>query len=235
MGGSSPLLLLGDHAGRAIPTRLGRLGLPPEALDRHIAWDIGVAGLGFRLSQTLDACLIAQAYSRLVVDCNRRPLEDGSIAEVSDGVPIPGNQDLTANDREARVSAIYHPYHRAIARALDARNDRPTIVVALHSFTPSMAGFNRPWSFGVLHRGDSPFSSAVLAGLRTALGAAVGDNEPYSMDGTDNTVPLHADRRGLDYLELEVRQDLLADAQGQTQVAALLTDVLMACQKVLRQ
>jgi predicted N-formylglutamate amidohydrolase len=97
-----------------------------------------------------------------------------------------------------------------------------------------MNGFDRPWRLGVLHRGDSPFSDAVLAGLRARLGEAVGDNQPYQMDETDNTVPLHADPRGLDYLELEVRQDLLADAEGQVAMAALLEPVLREALAVVR-
>lgn len=231
--GSSPLLLLGDHAGRVIPQRLNTLGLDPAALDRHIAWDIGIAGLGRLLSAALDATFIEQAYSRLVIDCNRRPLANGSIAERSDGTDIPGNRGLTDADKQARLDAIYHPYQDQIARILDARGPKsdqqgPTTLVALHSFTPSMSGFDRPWRYGVLHRGDSVYSRTILARLQAALGEAiVGDNQPYSMDGTDNTIPLHADARGLDYLELEVRQDLLADAEGQGEVAAFLAPLLV--------
>lgn len=222
-GAPSPFLLLGDHAGRQIPRALDQLGLTGDALDRHIAWDIGVAGLGTRLSALLDATFIAQVYSRLVVDCNRRPGAPGAMPAVSDGTPIPGNRDLIPQAVAARMTEIYQPYQDAIAAALDARAGRPTVLVALHSFTPSMGGVDRPWTLGVLHRNDSPFSSAVLARLRADLGPLggdlVGDNAPYAMDDTDNTIPLHADPRGLDYLELEVRQDLLADEAGQREMA----------------
>ena len=228
-GAPSAFLLLGDHAGREIPRRLNRLGVSDAALDRHIAWDIGIAGLGARLSALLDATFISQAYSRLVVDCNRRPGADGAMPAVSDGEPIPGNRDLSPQAIEVRMAEIYAPYQDAIARAVDARSDRPTVLVALHSFTPSMQGQDRPWRLGVLHRHDSPFSTALLARLRTDLGEAVGDNAPYAMDGTDNTIPLHADPRGLDYLELEVRQDLLADAEGQEAMATWLAPRLMEC------
>lgn len=197
------------------------------ALERHIAWDIGIAGLGARLSSLLDATFISQVYSRLVVDCNRRPGAQGAMPEVSDGEPIPGNRDLSPQAVAARMAEIYAPYQDTIARTLDERRDRPTVLIALHSFTPSMLGQDRPWRLGVLHRHDSPFSTAVLARLRAGLGEAVGDNAPYAMDETDNTIPLHADPRGLDYLELEVRQDLLADAEGQAQMAAWLAPRLM--------
>jgi predicted N-formylglutamate amidohydrolase len=228
--GSSPYLLLGDHAGREIPRALGDLGLRPEAMERHIAWDIGVAALGERLAQTLDAVFIRQTYSRLVIDCNRRPGDPTSAPAVSDGHAIPGNADLAPDALAARQDEIFAPYHAEIARVLDARQaiGRPTVIVALHSFTPVFQGFVRPWRYGVLHRGDSPFSDRVLAALRQRLGEAAGDNQPYAMDGTDNTVPLHADARGLDYLELEVRQDLIADPDGQDAEAAFIAPLLAA-------
>jgi predicted N-formylglutamate amidohydrolase len=227
-GGVAPFLLLGDHAGRAVPARLNGLGLTAQAMDGHIAWDIGVAGLGETLSKALDAAFIRQTYSRLVIDCNRRPESADAAPPVSDGVAIPGNVGLAAPDLAARRAEIYEPYQARIAAALDAREraGRPTLLVSLHSFTPVMRGYARPWRFGVLHRGDSALSARMLARLREALGDEVGDNQPYAMDGTDNTIPLHADARGLDYLELEVRQDLLATPAGIAEVAALLTPML---------
>jgi len=227
-GGISPFLLLGDHAGRLIPQRLGDLGLPSEAHLRHIAWDIGVADLGERLAAALDAPFIRQVYSRLVIDCNRVPGAADSTPEVSDGQAIPGNLGLSAADLAARRDEIYAPYQARISDALDERRrlGRPTLLVSLHSFTPVFQGHVRPWRFGVLHRNDSAFSSRVLALLRKALGDQAGDNQPYSMDQIDNTIPLHADARGLDYLELETRQDLIADAAGQDNIAAAVATLL---------
>ena len=226
--GASPFLLLGDHAGRAIPARLNDLGLPAQAMDQHIAWDIGVAGLGERMARILDACFIQQAYSRLVIDCNRRPGAVDRFPVVSDGQTIPGNADLDAAGAAAREREIYRPYQSRIAEALDHRQaaGRRTLLVSLHSFTPMFQGVPRPWRFGVLHRGDSALSDRMLSLLRQHLGGAVGDNRPYAMDGTDNTVPLHADPRGLDYLELETRQDLIADAHGQGGVAKMIARLL---------
>ena len=228
-GGGSRFLLIGDHAGRAVPKALAGLGVSNEAMERHIAWDIGVAGLGERLAKTLDACFIRQTYSRLVIDCNRQPGAADAIPSVSDGTEIPGNLGLSQADAAARRAEIYAPYQDRIAAVLDARAaaGRATLLVSLHSFTPVMAGFARPWRIGVLHRGDSALSRAMLAVLRGKLGdEVVGDNQPYAMDGTDNTIPLHADARGLDYLEIEVRQDLIAEAAGQDVVAALLAPLL---------
>ena len=222
---------MGDHAGRDIPSRLHGLGLPAAALDLHIACDIGIAELGALLSDALRATFIAQRYSRLVIDCNRDPGRPDAIAETSDGVAVPRNAALTASARADRVSEIFAPYHARIAAEIDARRaagQRP-ILLALHSFTPVMAGEARPWRFGVLHMGGSPLSDATLAGLRAALDPAlVGDNAPYRMDGTDFTVPHHAIAKGLDYLELEVRQDLIAGAAGRAEVAALLAPMLEA-------
>lgn len=230
-GGYSPILLLGDHAGRAVPARLGDLGVPAAEMNRHIAWDVGVAGLGALLARRLDAVFIRQAYSRLVIDCNRDPDHAGSIVATSDGCPVPANADLSAADRARRVEAIFRPYQAAIAAELDARAARgqPTLILALHSFTPRMNGFDRPWRFGVLHGHDSAFSSAALAVLRAAFGeAVVGDNQPYALDrgGGDFTVPHHADARGLDYLELEVRQDQIGDEEGQEAMARTLAPLL---------
>ena len=227
-GGLSPFVLLGDHAGRAIPAALGDLGVPPAAMDLHIAWDIGVSRVGARLSPLLDAPFVQQRYSRLVIDCNRKPDAPDLAPAVSDGIAIPGNVGLSAADLAARKAAIYDPYQAAIAALLDDRAARglTTLLVSLHSFTPVMQGFARPWRYGVLHRADSALSDRVLALLRAELGDAAGDNEPYAMDGRDNTIPLHADARGLDYLELEIRQDLIADDAGQARVAGFVAEIL---------
>lgn len=227
-GAASPFLLLGDHAGREIPRALGTLGLPADE-RRHIAWDIGVAGLGQALSAALGATFIRQRFSRLVIDCNRDPARPDAIPEVSDATAIPGNRALPPARRLACIAEVARPYHAAIAAELDARaaHGRPTTLVSLHSFTPHMGGFDRPWRFGVLHADDSRFSRAVLAHLRASEGAGlVGDNQPYRMDEVDFTIPHHAGPRGLDYLELEVRQDLLARPAGQHSIARRLAALL---------
>ncbi len=148
--GCSDLLLVVDHAGRAVPAALGRLGLPDSEFERHIAWDIGALGVGLHLSALLDAALIAQAYSRLVIDCNRRPGHPTSIAPRSDGTDIPGNLGLQETACRARVGEIFRPYQDAIAAAIDARTaaGRETVLVAVHSFTPVMAGQSGPGMSG---------------------------------------------------------------------------------------
>jgi predicted N-formylglutamate amidohydrolase len=228
-GATSPLVLIGDHAGRAVPAALCDLGLPAAELERHIAWDIGVAALGARLADNLEACFIAQRFSRLVIDCNRDPERPDAIVETSDGAKVPGNIGLPPPERRRRIEEVFSPYHARIAQELDASaaTGVSTLLVALHSFTPVMAGSARPWRYGVLHLGQSPACDALLARLRSRFGAGlVGDNEPYRMEGTDFTVPHHAVARGLDYVELEVRQDLIADGEGAAEVAAVLGEVL---------
>jgi predicted N-formylglutamate amidohydrolase len=212
-GARSPFLFLCDHAGRATPQRLGRLGLPEAAFEEHIAWDIGALDLARRLAEAFDACLIHQTYSRLVIDCNRDPRHPHSIVAEADGWAVTGNAGLTPGEAERRRAAVFDPYHARIGAELDLREARgdATLVVCVHSFTPRMGGLERPWHVGVLHLGDSAASTAMLALLRREPGLVAGDNQPYAMDGTDFTAPYHAHRRGHDAIELEVRQDLLQD------------------------
>ncbi len=227
-GAGSPFLIVCDHAGRAIPLSLHRLGLADAVFETHIAWDIGVRGLAERLGRALGARVIAQVYSRLVIDCNRPPGHPQSIPEVSDGVAIPGNHGLAAAQIEARLAAIHRPYHDAIAVELEARarQGRETLLVCLHSFTPAMAGVARPWEIGVLHLGGSAASLALLDALGAERGLIVGDNEPYAMGDDDHTAPFHALAKGLDVLEIEVRQDIAGDPAGQARVAELLARLL---------
>lgn len=233
--GPSPFVLIGDHAGRLVPQALANLGLPEAELTRHIGWDIGVSALGERLSAALGAPFVEQRYSRLVVDCNRGPDRPDAIPEISDGTPIPGNRHLTDADRAGRFAAIHEPYHRTIATLLAERRaaGRETILVALHSFTPVMRGFVRPWHAGLLHHlGDTRLVAPMLGALRRDPDLVVGDNEPYAMDGIDYTVPRHA-YPGFPYLEIEVRQDLIADGAGVALWAGRLAGALAAAREAI--
>jgi predicted N-formylglutamate amidohydrolase len=215
--GGSRYVLIGDHAGRRFPATLGDMGIAPADAARHIAWDIGVAALGQALADRIDAVFIEQRYSRLVVDCNRGPDEASAIPPVSDGTAIPANHDLSAADRAARFAEVHEPYQRAVGAEL-ARRDalgRQGIVVALHSFTPVMNGQARPWQVGILHDGGDPsFALACLDWLRRRGGLTVGDNEPYRMDQVDHTITRHCFATRRPYVEIEVRQDLIADEAG---------------------
>ena len=227
--GAASFLLIGDHAGNLVPVALAQLGVADDDRVRHIGWDIGVAALGTALARRIDACFIRQIYSRLVIDCNRAPEAVDAIPAISDGTAVAGNADLSPTAREARIAAIHAPYQAAISNEL-ARRDavgRETALVALHSFTPTMGGVARPWHCGILHdAGDPRFALACLAALRGRGDLVVGDNEPYRMDGIDYTIPRHAFAAGRPYVEVEIRQDLLADESGVEHWAAILASVL---------
>lgn len=221
------MLLVADHAGDAIPAALGDLGLPASERARHIALDLGIAGLTRALAAQTGAPALLQRYSRLVIDCNRAPDASAAIVAASDGTEIPGNAELGVAERHARVAAIHAPWHAAISAGLDA-GPHGMALVALHSFTPALrsGGVLRPWHCGVLHLDDSALSTRMLSLLRAEGDLVVGDNQPYAMDGTDFTVPHHAASRGRPYCEIEVRQDLIADAAGQQAWAQRLARLL---------
>ncbi|MBV8192846.1 MAG: N-formylglutamate amidohydrolase [Alphaproteobacteria bacterium] len=211
--GNAPLLLLCDHASNAVPEALGNLGLSPAELGRHIGWDIGGLDTARELARLLDAPLVASGYSRLVIDCNRWPGGEGSTPEVSDGTPVPGNRALTETDIAARAAACFWPYHREVDRQLDRMRaeGRTVAMLVVHSFTPRMAGFDRPWHVGVLWNDDARLPTPLLAELQRDSGLVVGDNEPYSARAAyEYTLNVHARPRRLPHCSLEVRQDLIA-------------------------
>jgi predicted N-formylglutamate amidohydrolase len=233
----SPFLLTCDHYGRLIPRSLGDLGLPAGELKRHIAWDIGIAGVAEALSKQLDAHLIAQRYSRLVIDCNRPPEAVSSIPRMSEATTIPANEGISRDAAQARRQAIFEPYHRRIAEAIDARIARglPAVLVSLHSFTPVYAGIARPWHIGTLYHRDTRLPPLLLKHLRAEAGLVVGDNEPYAVsDETDYTIPFHGEARGLMNSGIEIRQDLVADAAGEILWAERLARIFAEVETTLR-
>jgi len=217
--GQSNLLLTADHAGRAIPRSLGRLGLPESELERHIAYDIGIAGVTERLSATLDATAVLQTYSRLVIDCNRAPGHPTSIPVISELTPIPCNEALPDDERAARRRAIFDPYHAALTALIDHRvaAGRRTVLVAMHSFTPVFKGVARAVEIGVLYHHETLLSRLMLDLLRAEGDLIVGANEPYAItDDSDYTAPVHGEGRGLEHVEIEIRQDLITNPGGQS-------------------
>ena len=235
--GRSPFLLTCDHYGRLIPRRLGTLGLAAEELTRHIAWDIGIAGVAEALSKQLDAHLIAQRYSRLVIDCNRPPHAASSIPLISEATTIPGNEGLTREAAEARRQTIFDPYHRRIDEIIDGRlrDGLPTVLVSLHSFTPAYAGIARPWHIGTLYHRDTVLPPLLLKLLRAEADLVVGDNEPYAVsDETDYTIPVHGEMRGLMNTGIEIRQDLISDQAGESAWAGRLARILAGIETMLR-
>ncbi len=228
-GGKSPFVLVADHAGNRIPRALGRLGLAAAQLQRHIAWDVGIAGLGLILADALDAPLIQQIYSRLVIDCNRPLDAASSIADRSESTAIPGNAGVDETDKTARAVAIFRPYHDRIAAELERRRQAglAAALIALHSFTPVFDGVARPWHVGVLYNRDPRFARRLIARLGAERKFTVGDNAPYTVsDATDYTIPVHAERRGLHHVAVEIRQDLIAEEAGRREWALRLARLL---------
>ena len=229
MAGRSPFLLICDHAGQLIPRQLESLGVPASERERHIAWDIGAAAVALQLAELLDATVILQRYSRLVIDCNRPLTSPQSIVTLSEDTPIPGNEGLTADDRLLRQTEIFAPYHACIASELDRRRDggQSTLLLAMHSFTPVYMRERRPWHAGVLYNRDARLALALRDALAAEPGMVVGDNQPYAVsDATDYAIPEYGERRGLPHVEIEIRQDLIADESGAQRWAALLARLL---------
>jgi len=233
---ASPFLFTSDHHGRAIPRMLGDLGLPEAELTRHIAWDIGIAGIAERVATAMNAHLIAQRYSRLVIDCNRPPEAVSSIPLISEATTIPGNDGLTHESKARRRELFFDPYHQRIDAVIDHRvkAGQPTVLVSLHSFTPVYAGIKRPWHIGTLYQHDRKLSPLLLQHLRAEGDLVVGDNEPYAVsDTTDYTIPVHGEKRGLMNTGIEIRQDLITEESGQIEWAQRLVRIFSEIEATL--
>jgi predicted N-formylglutamate amidohydrolase len=217
--------MLCDHASRRIPAELNDLGLPAADLARHIAWDIGAAGVTEALSEIFDAPAVLSPVSRLVIDCNRHLDADDLIPKRSDGTAIPGNRDLSGQARGLRIERWFLPYHAAVEAILDDRTARgaASIVLSIHSMTDNLAGSPRPWQIAFSSHEDRSLVQPVIDILRRSNeinDIEVGDNQPYSMEpAVDYSTPFHALRRNLPYLQVEFRQDEVQDAQDQVRWA----------------
>lgn len=230
-----PLVLLCDHASNAVPRSLRQLGLGPRELNQHIALDIGAAAVTRQVADELGLCAVYCGYSRLVIDCNRYLADPSSFLAASDGVAVPGNRDLTEAEKQMRVDEIRIPYHNAITEALSQREsvDAAAGLVAIHSFTPWMNGFARPWHVGVLWDQDARFAHPLLDHFATDPSMCVGDNEPYSgRHPADYTVDHHGERQGRPCVSLEIRQDLVLD---EAQQAAWAERVARGLRKLLER
>ncbi len=214
--GTSPVLLVCEHASRFVPDSYAGLGLSEPDLLRHIAWDIGAAAVTKLLSDELDAVAILANHSRLLIDLNRPLHSPTSIPEISESTVVPGNLGLTTTQRQSRAALYFEPFHRQLSTLLDARQaaEMPTIIVGVHSFTPVFNGRARPWHAGVLFRHSHVLGMSLVAALGGAE-ARIAANEPYQIEDLhDYAIPVHGEARGLDAVLVELRQDLIADAPG---------------------
>ncbi|MFL6551071.1 MAG: N-formylglutamate amidohydrolase [Povalibacter sp.] len=231
----SDFVLTCDHASARIPKALGTLGLSHTELSSHIAWDIGALRVAQLLSERLDATLIMQNYSRLVVDCNRLPTAADSIPLRSEWVDIKGNEHLDDTAIAARRAEIFTPYHDALVSLLEQRqrDRRKTLLIAIHSFTPTYLNVSRPWSVGVMYRKDARLAKALLPLLRKDKRMEVGDNQPYGIEDADYGLPVYGESRGLPHIGIEIRNDLIADEAGQKTWAGRLSSLLKQASELM--
>lgn len=223
------VLVVSDHASNRVPEDID-LGIDPSLLDQHIAVDIGVAGVAELLVRDTGCAAFLGHVSRLVCDFNREEHQPAVIPIASDGHAIPGNA-LDHEAHEARLMRFFRPYHDALAALL--AEDRPALILSLHSFTPQLASSDepRPWHCGVLYNADERGARLAIPLLEEA-GLNVGDQLPYSGKLLNATMNRHAEANGIPYFGLEVRQDLIGDAAGQARWARLIAPVLA---QVMRQ
>jgi len=216
--GSSPWVIVCDHASNFVPPQYGTLGLQTADLDRHIAWDPGASAVAERMAERLDAVLVQSRVSRLVIDCNRSFDAPDLIAALSETIEIPGNRDLSADERARRIAFVHQPFHDAIDDVIRVRlrDGRPTWLVSVHSFTPVYRGVPRPWQIGIIHDDDVRLSGPLIAVLEGLGGVTVGDNQPYSpTDRVYYTLERHARSRGLPCVMIEIRNDEISEERGQ--------------------
>ncbi|SIS96469.1 N-formylglutamate amidohydrolase [Neptunomonas antarctica] len=232
--GQSDVLLVCEHASHYIPENFANLGLSEAERLSHIGWDIGAAGMAQALSTKLDASLILQRYSRLLYDCNRPPSEASAVPPLSEMTEIPGNKDLTAEQRDYRVQHIYRPFHAEIAQQIAARKaaGRQTILVTIHSFTPLYMGQSRTVQLGVICHESNTFAKAFYQQASLESGFDIRMNEPYGpSDPVLHMVTRHGDEQQIPNVMLEVRNDLLIDAVGQHAWAQRVADALNSLER----
>lgn len=227
--GAAPVIFVCDHASNAVPGALGDLGIGADELIRHIGWDIGAARVTRLLARRFDAAAVLCGYSRLVIDCNRKPGHETWIATESDGTAVPGNLDLSSDEIGRRESEIFRPYHAAISRVVAPRraDGGAPAFVAIHSFTPEMDGVPRPWQVSVLWGEDPRLAVPLIERLRTDPSLTVGDNEPYSgRQHYGYTIEAHAGAAGLANVLIEIREDQIRDEAGGERFARIVGDAL---------
>lgn len=222
-GGQSQVLLVCEHASNHVPDQYRQLGLAPSALNSHIAWDPGALALSIHLAGLLDARLVAGTVSRLVYDCNRPPDAPDAMPARSERTDIPGNANLTEDEKTDRIARIYHPFHQLVSDQI-SRRDTPSVLVTIHSFTPIYLGRRRDVEIGVLHDEDQRLADAILRAADKCTDYLVARNEPYGpADGVTHTLKKQGIEHGLLNVMLEVANNLIATPQDQRKIAELLS------------
>ncbi|WP_426416214.1 N-formylglutamate amidohydrolase [Aestuariirhabdus sp. LZHN29] len=233
---SGHFLLVCEHASNHIPPSLSNLGLSPEQLESHIAWDPGALEIARKLSHSLNSPLVHSAVSRLVYDCNRPPESTDAICSVSELDHIPGNTNLNAAQRQQRIDQVYEPFRHTLANLVQARIARklPTLMVTIHSFVPVYKGVQREVEIGILHDSDHRLADLMLDQQIATQGLCVSRNEPYGpVDGVTHTLLEHAIPNGLPNVMIEIRNDLLQSSEGRQRIADILHALLQQAQNSL--
>ncbi len=218
--GKSKCVIVCDHASNRVPKALGTMGLSKTDLKKHVAWDPGTEDIGYYLSKKMDAALVLASYSRLVVDLNRGEDAPECMRAESDHIRIPANEGLKPAQKKQRLAEIFYPYHKVLNAQLKRHIDKgfAPLLLSLHSFTPEMDGFKRPWHIGVLWNKEEGIAKRLVESLRkNNPSLRIGDNEPYSLKAsnvTKNTISTHAEAHGLPYVIVEFRQDLVGTKAG---------------------
>lgn len=217
------ILIVCEHASCHVPDELGGLGLPPETLRSHIAWDPGALPVAQKLGQILDAPLVHGQISRLVYDCNRPPEAQDAIPARSEIHDVPGNAGLSDTARQTRVDQVYVPFRDRLNAEIRKRRENLQLMVTIHSFTPVFHGSTRPVELGILHGRDDRFAHDMLAACPPDFGQDVRLNEPYAAsDGVAHTLDVHGTNNGLLSVMLEIRNDLIATPEDQDDWASRL-------------
>ena len=227
--GAGQFIVVCDHASNHIPAKFGTLGLRPQDLARHIAWDPGALGVAAELARLLDAPLAESRVSRLIVDCNRPLDAPDLISPLSETTEIPGNRELDAAAWEERIAISHRPFHAAVEGLIEDRlaAGLGCQMIAVHSFTPVYRGISRSWHIGVIHDDDERLSRPLIAALRMQADIEVGDNQPYSpADRVYYTLERHGRSRGLACVMIEVRNDEIATPEQQRSWAERLAPML---------
>lgn len=227
--GDAALFIFCDHASNETPTALRCLGLPGDLLSTHIALDIGASELSSEIAKRLGAKnLLKCGFSRLVVDANRAPDSPDLIPDCADQIPIPGNNKLSATERQARIDHFHAPYHKRLGDSIErhAEERQDLFVVSIHSFTNRLMGAKeeRPWPIGILWREDETSAQGLMDRLHVETGWPIGDNQPYDARIFNYSVDRHIGPRGLRHLTIEVRQDTIDTKEGRARMANILAD-----------
>ena len=226
---SAPVVISCDHASNRIPKAFQQLGLADEHLQQHIAYDIGALQVANALANFFSFPLISSNYSRLLVDLNRHPHDPSAIPEVSDEILIPGNRGLTEEQKQNRLSDYFYPYHSRHGELVDNASNsyKNPFVLAIHSFTPEMQNFARPWHYGVLWGHSEHLSSKFINSLQSLPGRFIGENQPYhALQPRGYSQDVHGADRDVDVILLEIRQDLISSTEGQQMIANELCEAI---------